>query len=487
MRTILRRAWSRARDRDERGYVIMMSALLILPLMAFAGFATDIGAWYSQAAKMQRAADAAALAGVPYLPDLSRATDEAERAAERNGFVDGVDDITIDVHQVGPHQLNVLINDASVDLFFASLVIERVEITRTATAEYVLPLAMGSPNNAFGNEGLGPYAGRPNFYAAVSGPRTQRSQGDYISTRCDLSNQWDSCQTWNPTFDPDGYFYAIDIPPGASGVDIELFDAGWQERGSLTTETGDSTYGVGPVGANGVSTHFQMYNTDLTPLTHLDNPTMSSAECETGPASEWIDATSPIGINGWTTLCHITAPTPGIYPLQVHSYDKGYATNQFSIRATSATAIQPRVYGIGKMSIFAEADAGSAEFYLAEIPETNRGKTLRVELFDPGESTGAADLTVLGPGGSAVDCEVRVDSGSPSAYSPCTITTTDGSGTPLFNGKLLRIEIDLDPSYTCTPDCWWKVDYAFTAKAHDRTVWSASIVGDPVHLVRTGG
>ena len=39
---------------------MVMSALLMLPLLAFAGFAVDIGYWYTHANRMQRAADAAA-------------------------------------------------------------------------------------------------------------------------------------------------------------------------------------------------------------------------------------------------------------------------------------------------------------------------------------------------------------------------------------------------------------------------------------------
>ncbi|MEL7210568.1 MAG: hypothetical protein AAGK32_20435, partial [Actinomycetota bacterium] len=190
--------------------------------------------------------------------------------------------------------------------------------------------------------------------------------------------------------------------------------------------------------------------------------------------------------NGWTPICRLTAPTPGVYPLQIRSESLGYATNSFSIRATSATVIEPRVFGIGKMSIFAEADAGTTEFFLADIPETHAGQRLAIDLFDPGESTGQATLEILGPASTPVKCMISVDGGTPTGYGPCLIETTDKSGTALFNGKQLTIEIDLDPGYTCAPDCWWRVNYDYTAQAHDRTVWSARILGDPVRLVRTG-
>ncbi len=32
--------------RRERGYILVMMGLLMLPLMAVVGFATDVGSWY---------------------------------------------------------------------------------------------------------------------------------------------------------------------------------------------------------------------------------------------------------------------------------------------------------------------------------------------------------------------------------------------------------------------------------------------------------
>ena len=374
--------------------------------------------------------------------------------------------------------------------------ISSVEIKRTATAEYVLPLPMGSPENAFGNVQYAAYAGKPNFFAAISAPYTKRSQGDNIATKCINSVSAAACSgPGNPVYDPDGYFYAVEVPTGATNVNVEVFDAGFQSRATPLVESGDYAYGVPPVGTNGVNTQFTLHETDATPLTHLDNPVMTSGSCTTGTPDLTIGATAPVGLNGWTTLCNLATPAAGIYPLQVKSSnisgfsDHGYATNHFSIRAEAngGTGPQPRVYGIGRMSIFAEADAGSTEFFLADIQPIHAGKSLRVELFDPGESTSAADLTIVGPGGSPVDCVVSVDSGAPTTYSPCTIQTTDASGTALFNGSRLTIDFSLPLGYTCAADCWWKVQYNYTAAAHDRTTWTASILGDPVHLIRADG
>ena len=55
----------------ERGYAMILTSLMIVPLLGFAGFAVDVGAWYSRASSLQRASDAAALAGVVLQPDFA--------------------------------------------------------------------------------------------------------------------------------------------------------------------------------------------------------------------------------------------------------------------------------------------------------------------------------------------------------------------------------------------------------------------------------
>src|SRR5690349_18516080 len=90
-----RRPGARRRLRGEKGYALVLAALMLLPLLAFAGFATDVGAWYARANRMQRAADAASLAGVVWMPDLAQARTVALATAQRNGFVNGQNDITI--------------------------------------------------------------------------------------------------------------------------------------------------------------------------------------------------------------------------------------------------------------------------------------------------------------------------------------------------------------------------------------------------------
>ena len=73
----------------EKGYVLMTTALVLVPLLIVSGMAIDFGGDYWQGVKMQRAADAAALAGVVWLPNLVKATTVANDSLTKNGWSAG--------------------------------------------------------------------------------------------------------------------------------------------------------------------------------------------------------------------------------------------------------------------------------------------------------------------------------------------------------------------------------------------------------------
>ena len=70
----------------ERGYVMATAALVLVPLLVVSGMAIDLGGDYWQGVRMQRAADAAALAGVVWLPDLAKAQTVATDMMTKNGW-----------------------------------------------------------------------------------------------------------------------------------------------------------------------------------------------------------------------------------------------------------------------------------------------------------------------------------------------------------------------------------------------------------------
>lgn len=212
---------SRPASRD-RGYAVVLTALLLVPLLGFAGFAVDVGGWYARASSLQRAADAASLAGVVWQPDFATAEAAAREAAARNGFSHGVGGITVEVFDEGPNQLEVRITDTDVDLFFAGIFLDNVEIGRSSKSEYVKSVPMGSPENFLGND---PVEGNfPNLWLATFGPQTAKRSGDQFHTIpcggaifCTSNN--------NDEYAPDGYYFTVSVAATqAANLNFEFFD-----------------------------------------------------------------------------------------------------------------------------------------------------------------------------------------------------------------------------------------------------------------------
>jgi len=76
---------------DDAGAIAVLVAILAPALLAVAAFSVDVARWYVEGVRLQKAADAAALAGVVFMPqDLPTATSTALRVAAMNGFTSGV-------------------------------------------------------------------------------------------------------------------------------------------------------------------------------------------------------------------------------------------------------------------------------------------------------------------------------------------------------------------------------------------------------------
>ncbi|MDG1409974.1 MAG: Tad domain-containing protein [Acidimicrobiales bacterium] len=218
----LRSMLARVRSKSEGGYAVILTSLLLVPLMGFAGFVVDVGSWYSQASSIQRAADAASLAGVVWQPDFDTAEDAARNAAERNGYIHGVDGITVEVIDTGINQLQVVITDTEVEMYFASLFLDEVQIARSATSEYVKSVPMGSPEHFLGND---PIEGEsPNLWLATFGPQTSKRSGDRYHTEV-CGGAIFCTGSANEEFDEDGYFFTLNVSAvQAAPLNVELFD-----------------------------------------------------------------------------------------------------------------------------------------------------------------------------------------------------------------------------------------------------------------------
>ncbi len=208
-RTLLRERL-RSRRLDQRGYaavlVAMSVAAFLLPITALS---VDVAKWYVELERVQTAADAAATAGVTYMPDdfdLAKAT--AIAVAGRNGYPNsGVSTVLVEKTSK-PSQLKVTVSTTVPNTFASSWGNRFTIVSRSATADFNGPAPMGSPCNAYGNEPtaaisadtnrgpntsqiIAPSGGasctsNPQFWGAIAGPDTPKSNGDAFMTReCD--------------------------------------------------------------------------------------------------------------------------------------------------------------------------------------------------------------------------------------------------------------------------------------------------------------
>lgn len=145
---------------------MVIFALIAVLLFAIAGLAVDAGISYLSSDQVERAAAAAALAGVPYLPgDLPDAANTALVEAARNGFTDagafvpatgatscpGSPSPCVMVSQPATNELTVSISVSVPTTFLALIGFGSHTVQRTATAEYLPPIALGQPGNELGS------------------------------------------------------------------------------------------------------------------------------------------------------------------------------------------------------------------------------------------------------------------------------------------------------------------------------------------------
>lgn len=470
-----------------------MFALLLVPLMLMVGLSIDVGSWYNRASDIQKAADAAALAGVVWLPNVAEAEKQAIITAKKNGFDNADPNITVTVKQSdkGARRLHVEIRDEKVGSFFyEGIAGKTLDMSRDSYAEYALPVPMGSPENYFGgnswsNPGL-PAAKQANLWGNIHGPRTDNYKGDLYAAGC-RSNSNCSPPS-NPNYRSSGYLYIIDVPAGVSDLDMQVFDAGMYDRGSdESVDTGDRRYGSGTTTVDWI-----FYDKDSTELDVTDNvPAASTGLCTSG-AGTWAiadGASASTYKSKWTSICQRSGSVPeGQYLLRVKTRGTGDSANRYALRVNASSTVQPRLYAHENMSMFNNISSGSANFYLAEVDQVHAGKTLKIQLYDPGEVSGSATIKILTPSGAvASTCSASATAGKsiPSTLTPCQFKSSDGGAK--FDGSEVTLLVPIDNSYTCTtgalPGCWWKIRYEIGGQATDTTTWSASIIGDPIHLV----
>jgi Putative Tad-like Flp pilus-assembly len=190
------------RRHASRGQSLVIFALVATVLLGIVGLAVDGGFSYFASDRLERGAMAAALAGVPDMPDFSAAPNDATTtalaAAAVNGWTTGgANNVAISVAKVpDPNNAGLFLNNqlqvtitSDVPVFFMRLLgFGTHRETRTAIAEYLRPITFGQPGSVLGStvDNLGTPG---NFYFMRSeGWGTDRGQGDAYGPN--PSNAW---------------------------------------------------------------------------------------------------------------------------------------------------------------------------------------------------------------------------------------------------------------------------------------------------------
>ncbi len=514
----------------SRGQIIVLFAAALPVLIGIMGLAIDISfAWVNEL-RIQKTADAAALAGAVYLPDnTTGARNAALTAAVQNGYVNGTGaingslNISIIANRNEPNhqQMDVSITAPVPTFFLRVFGINYLTTTRSAHAQYNLPLPMGSPLNVFGDPTAKDLQGNAlNFWGAIQGPCTLKQNGDPYATK-DTTSVHSNCSTapisnteYKPPSagDPGAYDYTIKVPV-AGTLAIQLYDPEFCPRSGQGNDTGDTEF------TNAVfDTTFTLYNPSDTPYS-LGTYTVRTAVTYPGDGS----TSTKDGQSGATHSCssyYVTtdssthdykgkwlgfssfSASPGSYRLNVQTSTVGTngadGSNMYAIKAilNGGSGAQPSVYGgavgtVSSMSIYNNLAAGTSYIYLAQINATNAGKQLVLDLFDAGDLNGTGTMYFMMPttsGWTNATFSWRNPgttlTGSGSVHSGATSVTTASGGTSNFQGDWMVVTITIPSTYTAPQNGWWKIKYVITGgAAHDRTAWNAQVVDIPVHLV----
>jgi hypothetical protein len=474
---------------------------MLVTLLGIAAFAVDLGWFYLNASRIQRAADAGALAGVIYMPaDFTTASAVANQITTANGYTDGAGfvDIQVDPVVAQPHQLQVTIQDTVPTFFLNALGFQTQTITRRARAQFIPPLPMGSPNNQFGNscDPLQFSNCGDNFWANIHGRNTDTIMGDAYSSFCRGSSGNPGC-TQNGLYRSQGFLYGIEAN-GNGSFTVEFNDIVFRNiSGGQTTSdfirTGDRGCEPGAWGTNlpgcGPTVRVSLYEPDPTPLDVSNNVLICSTDISPQPQ---VAPTAPYSFSPPAACFTSVTAGPGIYVLQVQVLGTGAdpdGLNRYSVRTMPSST---RLYALGDMSIYNNATGTTTQFYLAEVDSIYKGKTLVIELYDAGESAQTGTLQVIDPSGNPFDdgdCRIYSRTQTTATPPPWSLQSTPSicqeSVSPQeYNGRWLKFEMDLPSDYACT-NCWWKMNYGYASGVNDTTTWRAYIRGNPIHLVPT--
>ena len=210
----------------------------------------------------------------------------------------------------------------------------------------------------------------------------------------------------------------------------------------------------------------------------------------------------------WYNLCNVNVTDGGLYFIQVQTGKKadgttapnGGGANRFAMRVGfngSFVSGVTRIYGQGRMGVYANAPGANTTFYLVRLLPGASGRNLVLNFFDTGDAASPGTITVLPPadsnvGASFSGCTYTPPPGNSTGppwgtftatASGCKVQNVSSSGG--FNGQWVQYKVPIPDSYTCNYSnangCWVRVNFNFPSQTNvsDTTTWSATDRGRP--------
>jgi Putative Tad-like Flp pilus-assembly len=279
--------------KSQGGQAIVLIAFMMIALMAGVGLAVDAGVGYYYNTSAERAAAAAALAGVIFMPsqyggtqanapDTSipagagyDASDRAINEARRNGF-----DISDAGHNVRvipapvpgfTNKLQVTVSRTAPTFFMAMFGVPSFKVQRVAIATYLPPLTLGQPGSQIGGTvaDMGNVARGGYYFMRNEGWSVSRDQGDAFtpnpasyggSTDVHAISAVKNVDTADLSLPSrGGYNYLINLPAGGS---IQVYNAINGPDNAGTKNHCNNSQVAGAVGPCSIGTSYYYHEED---------------------------------------------------------------------------------------------------------------------------------------------------------------------------------------------------------------------------------
>jgi Flp pilus assembly protein TadG len=620
------RTMSRKR-KGERGQAIVLMALMLMFVLAGGvGLGVDALIGYITSLSAERAAAAAALAGVVYMPNQfnsppgTNATDKALAIAKQNGYdpADVAHGVVVDPERVPiagsnppayyQNKLQVTVS-RQVQVYFMQLLgFSTYQVSRTATATYLPPITLGQPGGQIGSATSQLGANNNFYFMRTEGWNVDRQQGDAFtpnpayefggplnppSTDVHQISAAQGSEPSDPSLpDRGGYTYLITIP--STGGYIQVYNAAFAPDGGPNGSSGahnncDNFQGWTPCSGagkgNGGSyylheedsigdftnkrlfsatryTLFQVVNqfirsndVKLTQTTVLpidatnwqaNPPTYRNVNTGTtitqtydvngNPTNmsiyhNWIDVATYGGGNdgGLVNLNQYGNPgsylsggsllVGGTYRLRIDNLNYN-ATSASDTSNASHKAYAVRVLDASRnlctsgcslgawndMSWYTPIATQTFKLPLFQLPPYYAGKTVTVDIWDPGDISGAGNvyLDIIDPVTNAIATSatgVKIYDLGVQRSNPGTLVSAPGNtqatilatsnNTVYYNGHWLHFELPVASNWNPgnnPANWWWSLQYRTNLNppsvAIDTVTVAVGLKGNPAHLLQ---